>query len=92
MLSFYYLCLKINVQCVTIFIINFFFRIFGHKGEEAENVLYCMWLNMVWSGTAKALETYQPNNKVWLQVNKLFKLINCRSSLDRLLWDCSQTR
>ncbi|XP_075222805.1 dipeptidyl peptidase 3 isoform X2 [Lycorma delicatula] len=42
-------------------------QIFGHDGEVAEDVLYCMWLNMVWNGTAKALETYQPNNKVWLQ-------------------------
>lgn len=42
-------------------------KIFGHTGVEADNILYAMWLGMVWNGTARALETYNPNNKMWLQ-------------------------
>lgn len=42
-------------------------KIFGAEGEDAENVLYINWLNMLWCGAAKALEMYSPASKTWLQ-------------------------
>lgn len=49
-----------------------YFRIFGTEGEEAENVMYTTWLNMLWAGSAKALEMYSPASKKWLQVRVNF--------------------
>ncbi|XP_034250424.1 dipeptidyl peptidase 3 isoform X2 [Thrips palmi] len=42
-------------------------KIFGTEGVEAENVMYTTWLNMLWAGSAKALEMYSPASKKWLQ-------------------------
>lgn len=44
-------------------------KVFGHEGEEAENIIYVNWLSLVWKGMGKALETYQPSNNKWLQAH-----------------------
>lgn len=45
-------------------------RIFGHEGEEAQDVLYVNWLNMVRAGLT-GLEYYTPETGRWRQVNTL---------------------
>ncbi|XP_065563077.1 dipeptidyl peptidase 3-like isoform X2 [Artemia franciscana] len=44
-------------------------RIFGHEGDEAEDVIYTNWLSMVFAGVAKALEMYAPATNAWLQAH-----------------------
>lgn len=44
------------------------FRIFGHEGKTADDVIYANWLSLIWNGASKALEMYQPATKSWLQV------------------------
>lgn len=43
------------------------YSIFGHEGEQAEEVVYVNWLNMVRSGLL-GLEFYTPESKSWRQV------------------------
>lgn len=47
----------------------FDFSIFGHEGQEAENIIYANWLSMVFAGAAKALEMYQPKTASWMQAH-----------------------
>lgn len=59
-----------SVYCshnLTLFAV-LFVRIFGAEGEEADNVTYTTWLNMLWAGSARALEMYSPASNKWLQV------------------------
>ena len=44
-------------------------KIFGYEGQAAEDIIYVNWLSLVWAGCAKALETYQPSSKKWLQAH-----------------------
>lgn len=44
-------------------------KVFGHEGEEAENIIYVNWLLLVWKGMGSALEMYQPSNNKWLQAH-----------------------
>ena len=44
------------------------FRIFGHIGEEADDIIYINWLNMVRAGLL-ALEFYSPDTSSWRQVS-----------------------
>lgn len=41
--------------------------IFGHEGEDAEEVVYVNWLNMVRAGLL-GLEFHTPESKSWRQV------------------------
>ena len=43
-------------------------KIFGHEGQEAEDVLYVNWLSLVWNGVGRALETWDPK-RGWLQAH-----------------------
>jgi dipeptidyl-peptidase-3 len=47
----------------------FIFSVFGFDGEVADNILYANWLSMVFAGSAKALEMYQPSTKQWMQAH-----------------------
>lgn len=47
-------------------------RIFGHEGQDAEDVMYVNWLSLLWNGAAKATEMYQPSTENWLQVYYLY--------------------
>lgn len=42
--------------------------IFGHEGEQAEDVLYVNWLSLVWAGAGRALEMWEPG-RGWLQAH-----------------------
>lgn len=44
------------------------FRIFGHEGAEAEDITYVNWLSLLLNGSTKALEFYNPDTQVWMQV------------------------
>lgn len=50
------------------------YRIFGHEGGEAEDIIYVNWLSLILTGATKALEMYQPQTETWLQVNKINSL------------------
>lgn len=41
--------------------------IFGHEGQDAEDVVYINWLSMVRAGLL-GLEFYTPESKSWRQV------------------------
>lgn len=46
---------------------SFCFRIFGHHGNDADDIIYINWLNMVRAGLL-ALEFYSPDTHTWGQV------------------------
>lgn len=43
------------------------FSIFGHRGSEADDIMYINWLNMLRAGLL-GLEFYTPETKKWRQV------------------------
>jgi len=45
--------------------------VFGHSGEDAENVIYANWLTMTRAGLL-ALEFFSPETNSWRQVSSLF--------------------
>ena len=49
------------------YVMLFSYRIFGHEGADADNIVYINWLNMVRAGLL-GLEFYTPENKNWRQV------------------------
>lgn len=44
-------------------------RIFGHEGEEADDIIYVNWLLLIWGGVGLAMELYNPGSKKWLQAH-----------------------
>jgi dipeptidyl-peptidase-3 len=54
---------------ITVTLHVFCYSIFGHEGQEAEDVGYVNWLALLYQAVGKALEMYQPSTKGWLQVN-----------------------
>nr|XP_008196345.1 PREDICTED: dipeptidyl peptidase 3 [Tribolium castaneum] len=52
-------------------------QIFGHKGQEAEDVLYVNWLSLVWNGIGRALETWDPK-RGWLQAHSQARFVLAR--------------
>ncbi|XP_066502754.1 dipeptidyl peptidase 3 [Hoplias malabaricus] len=65
-----YLCL--NKQVLSIF---------GHEGEEAEDVVYVNWLNMVRAGLV-GLEFYTPESKSWRQAHMQARFVILRVLLE----------
>uniref|UniRef100_A0AAR2KSK0 Dipeptidyl peptidase 3 n=1 Tax=Pygocentrus nattereri TaxID=42514 RepID=A0AAR2KSK0_PYGNA len=65
-----YLCL--NKQVLSIF---------GHEGEEAEEVIYVNWLNMVRAGLL-GLEFYTPESKSWRQAHMQARFVILRVLLE----------
>ncbi|XP_030638508.1 dipeptidyl peptidase 3 [Chanos chanos] len=65
-----YLCL--NKQVLSIF---------GHEGEEAEEVVYINWLNMVRAGLL-GLEFYTPESKSWRQAHMQARFVILRVLLE----------
>lgn len=51
-------------------------KIFGHEGNDADDIMYVNWLSLVWTGAGRGLEWWEPG-RGWLQahaqVNKLDK-------------------
>ncbi|XP_066588840.1 dipeptidyl peptidase 3 isoform X2 [Prorops nasuta] len=66
-----YLCLEKEV-----------IKIFGFKGEDADNIIYVNWLSLLWNGCAKALEMYQPSTKTWLQAHSQARYVLLRVCLE----------
>lgn len=57
-----------NSRCVCfILLICFPSSIFGHEGQDADEVVYINWLSMVRAGLL-GLEFYTPESKSWRQV------------------------
>ena len=50
------------------------FRIFGHHGSAADDIIYINWLNMVRAGLL-ALEFYTPDTQAWKQVGKVIQAL-----------------
>lgn len=44
------------------------YRIFGHEGDVAQDIIYVNWLSLLLNGSTKALEFYNPQTQVWMQV------------------------
>ncbi|XP_076131405.1 dipeptidyl peptidase 3 isoform X1 [Alosa pseudoharengus] len=55
--------------------------IFGHEGEDAEDVLYINWLNMVRAGLL-GLEFYTPESKTWRQAHMRGRFVILRVLLE----------
>ncbi|XP_063059784.1 dipeptidyl peptidase 3 [Engraulis encrasicolus] len=55
--------------------------IFGHEGEDAEDVLYINWLNMVRAGVL-GLEFYSPETKTWKQAHMRGRYVIMRVLLE----------
>ncbi|XP_048851050.1 dipeptidyl peptidase 3 isoform X2 [Brienomyrus brachyistius] len=55
--------------------------IFGHEGEQAEEVVYVNWLNMVRSGLL-GLEFYTPESKSWRQAHMQARFVILRVLLE----------
>ncbi|XP_013189468.2 dipeptidyl peptidase 3 isoform X2 [Amyelois transitella] len=53
-------------------------KIFGHEGQEAEDVMYVNWLSLLWNGAAKATEMYQPATQTWLQAHARARFVLLR--------------
>nr|XP_023013816.1 dipeptidyl peptidase 3 [Leptinotarsa decemlineata] len=43
-------------------------KIFGHEGEQAEEVAYVNWLSLIWAGAGRGLELWEPG-RGWLQAH-----------------------
>lgn len=43
-------------------------EIFGHKGQDADDIVYINWLSLIWNGVGRALETWDPK-RGWLQAH-----------------------
>ncbi|CAH2324989.1 dipeptidyl peptidase 3 [Pelobates cultripes] len=56
-------------------------RIFGHEGQEAQDVLYVNWLNMVRAGLL-GLEFYTPETKKWRQAHMQARFVILRVLLE----------
>ncbi|XP_051960515.1 dipeptidyl peptidase 3-like [Xyrauchen texanus] len=56
-------------------------RIFGHEGEDAEEVVYVNWLNMVRAGLL-GLEFYTPGSKSWRQAHMQARFVILRVLLE----------
>lgn len=52
-------------------------KIFGHEGEQAEEVLYVNWLSLVWAGAGKGLEMWEPG-RGWLQAHAQARFVLAR--------------
>ncbi|KAL0162559.1 hypothetical protein M9458_041955, partial [Cirrhinus mrigala] len=55
--------------------------IFGHEGEDAEEVVYVNWLNMVRAGLL-GLEFYTPESKSWRQAHMQARFVILRVLLE----------
>ncbi|VEN35439.1 unnamed protein product, partial [Callosobruchus maculatus] len=52
-------------------------KIFGHEGQQADDVMYVNWLSLVWGGAAKGLEMWEPG-RGWLQAHAQARFVISR--------------
>ncbi|CAG9821296.1 unnamed protein product [Phaedon cochleariae] len=52
-------------------------RIFGHEGQQAEEVTYVNWLSLVWAGAGRGLELWEPG-RGWLQAHAQARFVLAR--------------
>ncbi|CAG9826527.1 unnamed protein product [Diabrotica balteata] len=52
-------------------------RIFGHEGQQAEEITYVNWLSLVWAGAGKGLELWEPG-RGWLQAHAQARFVLSR--------------
>ncbi|KAG5898542.1 hypothetical protein JTB14_012441 [Gonioctena quinquepunctata] len=52
-------------------------KIFGHEGEQADEVTYVNWLSLVWAGAGKGLELWEPG-RGWLQAHAQARFVLAR--------------
>jgi len=66
---------SLSYKCLAIFVCG---SIFGHEGDDAEEVVYVNWLTMVRAGLL-GLEFYTQESKSWRQVR--FRCVPVQESL-----------
>uniref|UniRef100_A0A8C4Q4K5 Dipeptidyl peptidase 3 n=1 Tax=Eptatretus burgeri TaxID=7764 RepID=A0A8C4Q4K5_EPTBU len=59
----------------------FFFRIFGHEGQQAQDVCFINWLHMARAGV-QALEYYTPEKSTWRQAHMQARFVILRVLLE----------
>lgn len=52
-------------------------KIFGHVGNEAEEVTYVNWLSLIWAGAGRGLEQWEPG-RGWLQAHAQARFVLAR--------------
>ncbi len=62
-------CLECRAECCGIYLClnRELLSLFGYSGQDAEDILYINWLNMVRAGVL-GLEFYSPQTSKWRQV------------------------
>ncbi|XP_034033982.1 dipeptidyl peptidase 3 isoform X1 [Thalassophryne amazonica] len=72
-----------RAECVGLYLClnNQVLSVFGHDGQEAEEVVYVNWLSMVRAGLL-GLEFYTPENKSWRQAHMQARFVILRVLLD----------
>ncbi|CAH0550916.1 unnamed protein product [Brassicogethes aeneus] len=52
-------------------------KIFGHEGQNADDVVYANWLSLVYAGAGRGLELYEPG-RGWLQAHAQARFVLAR--------------
>ncbi|GFO14314.1 dipeptidyl peptidase 3 [Plakobranchus ocellatus] len=75
-----------RAECVGIYLclLSDVLKIFGYEGDDADDIIYVNWLNMVRAGLL-ALEFYSPQNGSWKQAH-----MNARFVILRVLLEAGQ--
>nr|CAI5825480.1 unnamed protein product [Callosobruchus analis] len=65
-------------------------KIFGHEGQQADDVMYVNWLSLVWAGAARGLETWEPG-RGWLQAHAQARFVISRVLIQAGVASLTQT-
>ncbi|XP_025104635.1 dipeptidyl peptidase 3-like [Pomacea canaliculata] len=72
-----------RAECVGIYLclLSDVLKIFGHEGDDSDDIIYVNWLNMVRAGVM-ALEFYSPDTGAWRQAHMNARFVILRVMLE----------